>query len=399
MDNFEAITTVSAAQLGGESKDQDRACWSGPNRTAGLADGVTTSPYGERAAKFLCDFCPALFRGPIEARLGAATDLLMTRRLEAQASQPATPAGMEEGMEAMLRDVAREKMAQSYQSTFVGANFILVDDVVAVSVVWCGDSAFLAFSPQGDVLSCSLSIDAALPVGAKASKTGGISELSTFPVRFGDELLCKVIADAAERPLLAEMASIPKKSSDKWLVCTPLDLCAPENGPGSSKDTRVVAVQLAAGDCLLVPKYLVGTPKDPRYKRYRSFNYSPAVRPLLTSKQNDSTKGELSKGSLTAVLPDHYYRGEWTHLEDRFPQDTQFVLASDGFYGGFPTIKDLWGWLNDHRSELLDEVRRQDLLLDLHKRLHETHGDDDISFVWISRCNQGQPEIAVVGDL
>jgi len=82
-------------------------------------------------------------------------------------------------------------------------------------------------------------------------------------------------------------------------------------------------------------------------------------------------------------LPDHFYSNNWTAFHERFERDIHFVLASDGFYGSFQDTQELWAWLQANQSVLEDELNRLAVLQELHKRLADTSGDDDISFVWI----------------
>ena len=112
-------------------------------------------------------------------------------------------------------------------------------------------------------------------------------------------------------------------------------------------------------------------------------SYSTRVR-LVTAVNEQNHNLSLAKHNpATAVLPDHFLSGQWSYVEERFPTDSQFVLATDGFYSAFPDSKALWCWLQDHGHELEDEESRERILLELHQQLHAKSGDDDISFVWV----------------
>ena len=87
---------------------------------------------------------------------------------------------------------------------------------------------------------------------------------------------------------------------------------------------------------------------------------------------------------MTAVLPDHVHTGQWSYFEERFPVDAFYLLASDGFYGCFSEPEDIWHWLIDAEDQLLDELERPRVMRTLHQHRHREHGDDDISFVWVT---------------
>ncbi|MEN6335160.1 MAG: hypothetical protein ABFE01_12945, partial [Phycisphaerales bacterium] len=112
-------------------------------------------------------------------------------------------------------------------------------------------------------------------------------------------------------------------------------------------------------------------------------DYSSAIRILPTEPSGLREDNIEHRGSVTAVFPDHFYSGHYDYVQDRFPPRTHFVLGSDGFYNAFATTSELWVWLQENNGALADAHERESRLAELHRRLHETTGDDDLSFVWV----------------
>ena len=378
---YEAVVMVSPATAGGEKKDQDRAAWFEPGTTACICDGVTTSPFAAEAAALVADFSQVLFAGDVEERLKAVSDLLISRRLAALEQPVSVGHGALPAMVSILQEVAREKMRQSFQTTLVAANFLVADDEVIVTVVRCGDSALMAFSPSGELLYSSLANTA-----HSATKTGA-GEVSSSPalglVRFGpgDTLLARVMGKADSHPLIAQMAGIQPEKAGSWLICSCLDGVAERQAGADDRPIRPDALWLKVGDVLLVPKYLAEPPEDSRFRSYVRLRYSSRIR-LAGQPCVSEDHGFGGKGCVTAVLPDHFYTGGWSKVEERFPLDASFVLATDGFYGCFENPDGLLKWLIDNQSAIRSR-RFEKLAGQLHKRLAGTRGDDDISFVWV----------------
>lgn len=88
---------------------------------------------------------------------------------------------------------------------------------------------------------------------------------------------------------------------------------------------------------------------------------------------------------LTAVLPDSYDEETKNVLFDftPYPEDVHVLLCSDGLYDGFANFKEVSEWLQEHRPELKEFGGDAKCLSDLHGRLAQTKGDDDISFIWL----------------
>ena len=131
---------------------------------------------------------------------------------------------------------------------------------------------------------------------------------------------------------------------------------------------------------------------DLRYLGYARVRYSKLIRIAGSSAHQGSSIRFDGQGAATAVLPDHFYTGGWTHSVDRFPPDTHFVLASDGLTGCFEDPSQLWAWLQTHRPELHDPQLREKVMGELHRQRHDRCGDDDISFVWVYLAESTAPE-------
>jgi serine/threonine protein phosphatase PrpC len=85
------------------------------------------------------------------------------------------------------------------------------------------------------------------------------------------------------------------------------------------------------------------------------------------------------------VLPDYYDEESDNVLFEfeEYPEDAQLLLCSDGLYDGFANFKELHGWLNEHRAELMDPALRERRLSELHQNLKRLKEDDDITFIWL----------------
>jgi serine/threonine protein phosphatase PrpC len=104
---------------------------------------------------------------------------------------------------------------------------------------------------------------------------------------------------------------------------------------------------------------------------------------------NMNLGGELERlehrSPFTAVLPDSYDPETNNVLVDfrEYPEDVHLLLCSDGFYDGFASFKEIREWLQEHRAELINSELRDKCLSELHGRLNQKKGDDDISFIWL----------------
>jgi hypothetical protein len=396
---YSALIILSPACLGGEEKNQDRAGWYSRDLVAALADGVTASPYASTGAELMVKGSPVLFKGDAKERLGVLCDLLHALRDQAQHDGIDTPPAANPALRKILEEVAREKLAVSHQTTLVAICLRPTKGAVVVDGIFCGDSAFFAFAPEGNLLTSSMGLPA-----NTAQKEGhqawlpGIARPDVVEFGPGDEVLARVIGDASQHPDLARETGIPKGSAGNWLVCLPLDRCRDEADSSIQPGKSPRHTMLRPGDLLLVPRYLVSFSGNPGPRRYCRVQYSRNIRTAAGASCPVSDASFACKGAATAVLPDHFPGGRWTAFHERFERDVHFVLASDGFYGCFRHSRELWAWLEDHQEVLQEESGRLKAMQDLHRRLADTSGDDDISFVWVRpnpspECDPGDSTI------
>jgi hypothetical protein len=376
---FDALTVVSPLACGGEDKDQDRARWFASAQVASVCDGVTSSPRCEEAAELVTNFAPMLFNGDRRERLGAVCELLIAHRLDAKRDPVVLPHRTPKAMQNMLAEVAQERMGSAFQTTLVAASFTKVEAGIKAEVIRCGDSAFFAFSPAGELLAASPSW------GQAPTTVGAEAPCLVKGIRFGpgDELLVKVLGKASEPAFQDDVSQILAKHRPRWLVCTPLDRCT-EGAATNQQGSELPTLWLTDHDLLLVPEFLIGRAADKKADEYRRILYSSSIHLASNSASATSAISFSGKGSVTDVLPDHYLTGRWINRQEHFPLDAQFVLASDGFYGAFASPQPLWTWLLENKAALLDQEKRKDLMQQLHECLHSRSGDDDMSFVWVS---------------
>jgi serine/threonine protein phosphatase PrpC len=379
---YTATRVVSPMTDGEEKKDQDRAAWWPAALTASMCDGVTSSPFSAEAAELVSQFSPVIFSdNNININLKLICDLLMTLRNEKLQTKITTPSHISEQMQQMLQQVAQENIKSSFQTTLVGAKFVLEDIAVVTSVIRCGDSMFLAFSPDGEVLAAS-PLNDKTPKPVQEQTRENISTFKPFyDIGFGpgDELIARVLGPGSDYLQVAAGAGIKETFMDNWFLCAVVDKCNSQVNKDSLPE--YCAVQLMYRELLLVPRYLVGA--IVKAGSYVRFHYSPAIRMVKSAGTLPRPITFQQSGSTTAVLPDHFYTGQWTYFRDRFPLDAHFVLASDGFFNCFKDSACLWSWLINHRQCLQDDQERINIMEELHKHLHREHSDDDISFVWV----------------
>jgi serine/threonine protein phosphatase PrpC len=84
---------------------------------------------------------------------------------------------------------------------------------------------------------------------------------------------------------------------------------------------------------------------------------------------------------VTEVLPDHEHA--LTTAQRRFDEPPHVILCSDGFYDAFPHPSALFRWIV-LSGEIADASAVEPRFAELHERLGQARGDDDMSFVWIA---------------
>ena len=377
--HYRGIAVISPMYDGEEKKDQDRAVWYEASQTACLCDGVTSSPYAVDAAQLVTICSLVLLSNDVKMMLRVICDLLIALRNEKLHREIHVPNDTPAAMQAVLQEAASQSIQHSYQTTLVAAKFILQDGTVLVPVVLCGDSMFLAFDPNGQVLACSAENQKAprCPVNKaglppEAGSSGGV----TFGP--GDEVLARSLGSLTGYPNIAETLQIRAEHCNKWLICQIVDKCRRRATSDDLRQTHTVTLRYR--ERVIVPRYLAGRTIQIGCANYVTFPYSRTIR---TVKSPTKTVDFHRCGAATAVLPDHFYTGGWTYLQDRFPLDAEFILCSDGFYGCFKDPSELWSWLKEHQEDIHTPSKIVEMLNGLHHRLREQSSGDDISFVWV----------------
>jgi hypothetical protein len=372
---YQAEVIVSPMMYGDDQKDQDRARFVAPGLVGIVCDGVTSSPHSQAAAQLVTSFAPILFQGNVRQRLRTICDLLKACREEFQMTRLTMPDDIPEAMRAMLRAVLREKRATSYQTTVVAVRLRPSESGVGVDILLCGDSALLAFSNDGELLYSSLAR------GAEHERERHHIFISDG-WRFGpgDQLLVRVEGPLNNHEGLVARSGISEQHLANWLVCTPVDASSDGKKDGSRRSDALVVTRQ---DRLLVPRYLYGWQLTSEDQKYRCLDYSSTIRIVTAAPQVILADGFEHRRSATMVLPDHFYCGHYDYIEDRFPCGTHFVACSDGFYSTIASASQMWAWLHENREVLASVQEREPKLRDLHQKLHEKGGDDDMSFVWM----------------
>jgi serine/threonine protein phosphatase PrpC len=381
--SFDSLVIVSPMCFGDEDKNQDRACYYSAAGVACVCDGVTSSPRAAEAAQLAAEFSPGLFGGDIRERLASLAGILVAHRLDAQRAPIRIPAGTLPAIEPALREAARQRLKSAYQTTLVAAWLTPADCCVAAQIVVCGDSAMFVFSPQGELLTSTLSWEGRHGICPGDSST----EDSGSVMQPGVEVLVKSIGTAAEWPSLAARAGLQSAHAQRWIVCIPLDRSC--DRPPIPDTTGIERPQRSRTDeILLVPMYLVGGNTIGEGQQYFRLRYSKLIRSLSEPAERPVLN---ARGSVTAVLPDHFESGRWFFHQDRFPRHAHFVLASDGFYRAFDDADQLWSWLQNNEQRIEGPLQAE-AMRDLHSRLHERCGDDDMSLVWVRPAERDRSE-------
>lgn len=369
---YRIIRAVSPSMFGGETKNQDRILFDSETNTACVCDGTTSSPYAELAAKFVSRSAPILLDNH-EQNLKTMADYLMAYRDRAIKKGVKADNSIPVSIRSIVQDAVKVSLKQSFQTTLAAASFERQASCTVVRVLSCGDSGFWALSPIGELLFTTLQNVAENPIPSD------YQEQSLIPYYPNSELLIKITGTLSEFPDL--LKSHKRQSPDKWYVCKAVCHCGSEHAGGAINDSY--GSSLKPGELLLVPKYLVAAPKDPEYQEFRRLYYSRFVHRTVSPGLIRSDMHFNLQGNTTAVLPDHFYTGQWVYLEERFPVDTHFLICSDGFYRAFSDLAQMWIWLKTNEDALMKKVCKRKLLQELHDQLSRICGDDDISFIWM----------------
>jgi serine/threonine protein phosphatase PrpC len=378
--DYNASVVVSPMMEQDQAKNQDRAVWFPATRSACVCDGVTTSPHSEQAAEIVSQYSPALFSGDIKNNLSIICNLLDINRNEKLHSPIKMPADVSDNMKELLQQAAMENLKKNSQTTIVAAKITPENHGCNVEVVRCGDSIFLAFAPGGQLLTTSPANIETPGYGSNHSIVANkiMPNSGQANIFLGDEIIACLIDNCKNHPDIAKAAGINEKCAHNWLICAIIDKSSNYDG-----NNKITGHEVRYGDLLIVPKYLCSIMTISGSKKYIRFLYSRIIKPINKELDNTLNLSFRQKGSVTAVLPDSFYTGDWIYFKDRFPADAHYILASDGFYGAFESPSDIWDWLKENHGKLRDLQETERLMQDLHNKNKSRSGDDDISLVWI----------------
>ncbi|HML73147.1 MAG TPA: protein phosphatase 2C domain-containing protein [Anaerohalosphaeraceae bacterium] len=370
---FNVIQAVSPSDSEGEAKNQDRILFDPKTNTACVCDGTTSSPSADQAASIVSRCSPLILNNDVNKNIKTIVDLLMAHRNLAIKKGVKAVGVTNESMRMILEDAAKENLKKSFQTTLVCAAFERQQRNILAKILSCGDSGFFAFSPDGQLLLSNLSKVDEKPV---APDNGEGHKICFSP---GTELLVKVVGPLSRFPMLANNTGISSLKS--WAVCR--TVCLWDNSKPQIKTAEHSVLWLQPNELLLSPGHLISATKNPVYKKLRCLNYSRFIRQLSSPAQPAADMNFDMRGNITAVLPDHYYTGKWDYFEERFSQNTHFLLCSDGFYHAFSNTAGMWEWLKRNERNLTISLKKKTLLNELHHKLDKKCGDDDISFIWV----------------
>jgi len=369
--SHDILVTVSPSKFGGEAKNQDRAAFDPRTQTACVCDGITSSPYAAQAAEIIAKAAPVILDDP-EVHLKTAVEILNHRREISLASPVRVSSTVPAAIRQLVQESAGSTLRTSFQTTMVALRCQTEDSYTAVTMVSCGDSGLFAFMPTGRLLFTNL---AESRDDREYPNKDGRKKLRFCP---GCELLIKPKGILTDYPVIATCLKIQTPAN--WLLCQVIRLFEKS---ASSLMQNGIEVELYTDELIAVPRYLFNPIKMRRYSGLGRLACSRFVRRICDPMIDYSKLTFDLRGNTTAALPDAYAANQYRIIHERFPQNTHFLLCSDGFYRAFSTPAQMWHWLTDHRRQLTVRALKKNLLDDLHRHLDQSCGDDDISFIWL----------------
>ncbi len=148
-----ALTVVSPLFNREETKNQDRALFSKKHSVATVCDGVSSSPYSAEAAELVTQVSPLLFKDNRDYRLSMLCDLLTLRRDEVCKEKENQKVKSSESLLGnWMSEIVKEQLKSAFQTTLISASFKKFTKTIEVEILRCGDSKFVALSPQGSLL-------------------------------------------------------------------------------------------------------------------------------------------------------------------------------------------------------------------------------------------------------
>lgn len=105
---------------------------------------------------------------------------------------------------------------------------------------------------------------------------------------------------------------------------------------------------------------------------------------LYSNLIQDASASLIHASTITEALPDSYDKSG-SHILSHsqvYEKGIHILLCSDGLYDAFASFADLFSWLSENAATLRQK-NEEAVMSELHSRLGDKKGDDDISFVWL----------------
>ena len=143
---------VSPGHDGDEKKDQDRvyAQTEGKTVVGAICDGTSSSWNAADAAELVVAMAPDFVSPAPNVAIDRARDLLLAARAAALETK-IDVSDFPEEMQPQVEAAARERLADSYQTTLLAFRATSSKDEIRVRHVRCGDSHLLAYDRDGDL--------------------------------------------------------------------------------------------------------------------------------------------------------------------------------------------------------------------------------------------------------
>ena len=135
--HLQVLKVVSPAFAAGEAKNQDRAEWFSSQNVATVCDGVSTSPYSQKAAELVSILSPELHDKDPDSGIRCIARALINCRQLAREKGLLINNGYPKAMQAYLREVGNDSLNHSYQTTIVTAKFTFEKNCIHAFVLSC----------------------------------------------------------------------------------------------------------------------------------------------------------------------------------------------------------------------------------------------------------------------
>jgi len=337
---------------GERCKDQDDVRWQPTEFAAAIADGVTASPKSKDAARVATALASVILRQcDVRTGINVLRDLLFCeRRLFREVVRKAQPWADNP----LLAEVVDQQLDESHQCTLSAVQLSAEDNLLCVKLLQCGDSPILAFDGQGRLL---------MSLGYTGVQEMSLPDGETS-YRFAS------VRDRKIRNQVLKRAGLQAKDAADWYVWSATNV--------AQLKTSNAARDRSSDQYVVVPRWLRSDGQRPR-----TLIQSPLVRWVDVETKAAQWCRLPHNGCATLVLPDDADSAAFSHHVLHLPTDTSLVLATDGLIDAFDSAPDLYQWLTRHRAAWHNPSARSQLLSQLHRKLRDRGGDDDISFIWL----------------